>query len=216
MSKKLPKKTKKPTSVNVRDIHPTTLKALNKMGQARHDTLIVFVRALQSSVDMLDSRLRTLKAWETMQDAMEEARSAPAEEPLRAGDYVYLTRGHTFDAFHDTIVRVKWVYPNGSPGFDHPASATGGDATAGMWRRATPAEIADHKAKEEQRAKEEERAKEMAAPLEFGMKVRTTQGDGFVHGIYGDGCTHPTGRWWIAFPHNVLNHYARKDITIID
>ncbi len=80
MSKKLPKKTKKPTSVNVRDIHPTTLKALNKMGQARHDTLIVFVRALQSSVDMLDSRLRTLKAWETMQDAMEESRSAPAEE----------------------------------------------------------------------------------------------------------------------------------------
>ena len=136
----------------------------------------VTLASLNRKVDLLDSRLRTLKAWETMQDAMEESRSAPAEEPLRAGDYVYLTRGHTFDAFHDTIVRVKRVYPNGSPDFDHPASATGGDATAVMWRRATPAEIASHKAKEEQRAiakrAEDGRAKELAKPLEFGTKVK--------------------------------------------
>ncbi len=178
------------------------------------------MKALNDKIDLLDSRLRTLNAWETMQNAMEEARSAPAEEWVpKAGDWVVVTgecgQGGS-RRFIGVMGQIECEWPNS---FINPAWIVTGTESwfaKSSIRPATEAEIASHKAKEEQRAKDDERAKEMAAPLEFGMKVRTTQGNGFVHGVYGDGCTHPTGRWWIAFPHNVLNHYARKDITIID
>lgn len=39
-------------------------------------------------------------------------------------------------------------------------------------RSATSQEIADHKAKEEQRVRENERAKELAKPLRFGVPVK--------------------------------------------
>ena len=107
--------------------------------------------SLNRKVDLMDSRLRTLKAWETMQDAMEESRSAPAEEwKPKVGDWANW-RGRTECGPHqvEKVGSGKTLEMKDLP-FLYDWSE---------WTPCTPAEIAAHKAKEEQRAKEAEWAK---------------------------------------------------------
>ncbi len=130
----------------------------------------VTLASLNRKVDMLDSRLRTLKAWETMQDAMEESRSAPAEEwTPKAGDLVVVSR-MAERHFPENVGKVMTI---GSYNRELEwANIDGVNWHVNNLHPATSAEIASHKAKEEQRAKEDERAKERAKPLEMGTPIR--------------------------------------------
>ena len=122
------------------------------------------MKALNDKIDLMDSRLRTLNAWETMQDAMEESRSAPAEEWVpKAGDYVTPAIGmDTMDEpyrVHNPweVGEVKEVGANALVKWpSKPVAHWYSYELNARIKPATDAEIADHKAKEEQRALEAE------------------------------------------------------------
>lgn len=202
MSKKIQeKKTKKP------DPKAAGERALNKRKIAMEEEALRIRRIVSKMLEPVQERLTAL-----------ESRSAPAEEwknDLRSGDIVKrLSDGaigevtyHRFatqvDAMFDGVEKTYcyWMYQ----GKDYRAVVP-----------ATEAEIADHKAKEEQRAiakrAEDERAKEMAKPLEFGTRVKVAKGEG----IYLGG---RNGRYTIATPHNEqfdFDDYTRDQFQILD
>lgn len=161
---KLPaaKATKPTQPMNVRDIHPKTLMALNLMGQARHDVLMAYVRNIDEKLDLLDSRIRTLNAWEKMQAALEDAKlESPAppaekEEPLKVGDWVVVIgpSGVTgTDRFRGKVGRVEsyatvhsvsaWHLPEVDAWFD-----------SSNLRKLSPAEVSAHLKAEQKQAEE--------------------------------------------------------------
>ena len=166
MSKKTAPK-KKP--VNVRDIHPKTLKGLNLMGQARHDVLVGFMREVLKRLTDIET-FQATQTWEAMHgtdDSAIESRSAPAEEWPKVGDYVVLT-----DPKHPQVGRIdeRGEFMGGRYGVTWIDGDKSGEEADEM-RPATSAEVASHKAKEE-------RAKELAKPLTMGTPVRYGQREG--------------------------------------
>jgi hypothetical protein len=159
-----PKKAEPKKATNIRDIHPKTLKALNLMFQARHDVLYQYMTIVRKDI---------LSRLSDMEDRSESRLPAPAEakeEPLKVGDYIYITDQHTHPPFRNTVVKVRDVFTDG-PLFDHPTTRTGGRAIAGMWRRATEAEISAHQLKIQEAAKKAAEEAERAKPIAFSAPI---------------------------------------------
>mgnify|MGYP003525096333 FL=1 len=119
------------------------------------------MKALNDKIDLMDSRLRTLKAWETMQDAMEESRLAPAEEWVPKVNEVMGCVNNQFAYICDSVNEDGWSINVSNSG------GSLGQKSYKIFRKATGDEhayrtcvdivaerVASHKAKEEQRAKE--------------------------------------------------------------
>ena len=161
MSKTTPKSTKKPTQLD-------RIEALAKSAHAESGLAHAATLALQQRIDAMRHEQAALS---------QGARSAPAEEWVPKVDR---------EARPCYVVRIGDLGIGGTPigtigkvltESDHDYNvewATGitRDVSKSLTRPATSAEIASHKAKEEQRAKEAEWAKELAKPLEFGTKVK--------------------------------------------
>jgi surface antigen len=177
----------------------------------------VTLASLDRKIGLIESRLATLNAYEKMMEEMADARTAtaePKEEPLKVGDYIYITEEHSAREFWNTVVQVKRVLGNGCPEFDHPASRTGqGDAVPGMWRRATPAEIADHKRKMQEAEKKAAEEAEAAKPIAFGTRVEYQHDKGWMIAI-----DQPCGSaGWLANKSgtNKLQWMKRHEFTVL-
>lgn len=182
------------------------------------------MKALNDKIDLLDSRLRTLNAWETMQDAMEEARSAPAEKWKPKANEVMGCVNNSFAYICDSVNEDGWSIEVSNSG------GSLGQKSYKIFRKATGAEmtyqqcvdivserIASHKAKEEQRVRDDERAKEMAKKLEFGTRVKW---DTWTGRVACEGPDHEN-QYLVAYkPGNGSVWHStwvlRRDLTIID
>lgn len=115
----------------------------------------VTLASIDRKIDLLESRIATLKAYETMMAEMEEAET----DKLRAGDLAVIKDNSILGAgvLCDDPLKLGWRidFPNGEYRL----------IGRGCAARPTQAEIAAHK-----KAKEE--AEELAKPIGFGTRVK--------------------------------------------
>lgn len=166
---------------------------------------------IEANQKLILSKLATVKSYETMVDAIAEAKEAPKEhEPWmpKVGDLVavvkdegkYLVAGEMckINDLSNGIAHLRSLWPSYG---------------SGKWstsdkniRPATPQEIAAAEAKEKAKADEEKLAK-----LKFGVKVRTPDGDGLYWRIAASNRSNA----FVIYPDR-SSVCSISDITIID
>jgi len=170
-----PKKGEKKQAVNVRDIHPKTLKALNLMGQARQDVVVEWLKSIDKRLKCVET-FQATATWEAMHgDDAKPTDPPPAEveewEPY-PGDWVFVNETHTDERQRNKLVKVT-EYHKSTPGYAKKSiSYRGGGATFEMYRKPSEAEIAEHKRREDARLKAEAEAKELAMPYWCNRRAR--------------------------------------------
>lgn len=170
---------KKKQAVNVRDIHPKTLKALNLMGQARHDVVVGWLKSIDKRLKCVET-FQAAATWEAMHgDDAKPTDPPPSENWVpEVGEWVAL-KG---ESKLRQVTEVKYINDRSSPPCAYGKNPDWGAYVHNL-RKPSEAEIAEHKRSEEARLKSEQEAKELAMPLKMGARVRFRDTEDWVLSI---------------------------------
>lgn len=171
----------------------------------QHDVLA----AIQADVSVMKSKLSTLRAWETPEDAI-----ASSDERVRAGDWVVCGSAPADKSGY----KYGWVVEMGDlVGVPMLVTEVGGDRiAAGGWswcpsslRKLFPGELALRQA-----AKKEKERKEKEARLRFGVRVKL-RGDGIEWRVISDKPS-SEGQWPMSYTSDAPPCLTGTTTAIID